>query len=318
MSVDTAGDVAVVVVNYGSAQLIAANIATDLGVGPVVVVDNLHSAGERATVQSMCAERGWHAVPMPDNRGFGVAVNAGARRARELGCSAVLLVNPDARIGAAEAQAIAAHLRAEPDTIVSPRIVDSTGRPVFRGVELMLDDGTMRRAGLDLDARAAARPAQLWLTGACLGVPLAVFDRIGGFAEDYFLYWEDVDFSVRAVAAGARLQVRQDLEVVHDEGGTQGERRGTAKSAIYYRYNCRNRLLFAAHNLPTRGQLRWLLRTPKASIEILLRGGRRQLVQSARPLLATLRGTLEGLGSAGPGLGAARDGPPRLSGATGR
>ena len=83
---------------------------------------------------------------------------------------------------------------------------------------------------------------------------------------------------------------------MHDEGGTQGERRGTAKSAIYYRYNCRNRLLFAAHNLPTRGQLRWLLRTPKASIEILLRGGRRQLVQSARPLLATLRGTLEGLG----------------------
>jgi GT2 family glycosyltransferase len=211
----------------------------------------------------------------------------------------VLLVNPDARIDGADAQALAAHLRAEPDSVVSPCIVDSTGRPVFRGVELVLDDGTMRRAGLELDARAAARPAQLWLTGACLAVPLTVFERIGGFAEDYFLYWEDVDFSIRAVAAGARLQVRQDIEVLHDEGGTQGERRGRAKSEVYYRYNCRNRLLFAAHHLSLQRQLRWLLHTPKASTEILLRGGRRQLLHSPRPLLATLRGTLEGLGLLG-------------------
>ena len=34
-----------------------------------------------------------------------------------------------------------------------------------------------------------------WLSGACLAFSATAFDRLGGFGEDFFLYWEDVDIS---------------------------------------------------------------------------------------------------------------------------
>ena len=43
-----------------------------------------------------------------------------------------------------------------------------------------------------------------WLCGACVVVHDELLDRIGGFDEGYFLYWEDVDLGYRAVA-GRRL-----------------------------------------------------------------------------------------------------------------
>ena len=59
-----------------------------------------------------------------------------------------------------------------------------------------------------------------------------------------------------------------------------------------------------------RGQVRWVVRTPRVSWEILLRGGRRQLVDQPRLLLAALRGGLSGMGI---GLGAlARGSSPPL------
>jgi len=123
-------------------------------------------------------------------------------------------------------------------------------------------------------------------------------DRVGGFDEPYFLYWEDVDLSVRVERAGGRLVVRTDLEVVHDAGGTQGEQHGRAKSDTYYSFNCRNRLLFATRHLDRGDLLRWIAATPAVSREILLRGGRRQLLHSPRPLLAAVRGSLAGTGLA--------------------
>ena len=97
-----------------------------------------------------------------------------------------------------------------------------------------------------------------WLTGACLAVSKQVWQATGGFDPDYFLYWEDVDYSQRAKAVGARLVVRNDLVVTHDVGATQG----TGKSAVYLRFNSRNRLLFASKWLPKRIQRRWIRQTP--------------------------------------------------------
>ena len=56
---------------------------------------------------------------------------------------------------------------------------------------------------------------------------------VGGFDEDYFLYWEDVDLSLRLLRAGAALEVRHDLEVVHDVGATSHDR-AEGKSAVYF------------------------------------------------------------------------------------
>lgn len=113
-----------------------------------------------------------------------------------------------------------------------------------------------------------------WLTGACLAVAPSMWRATGGFDETYFMYWEDIDFSRRCRAQGATLWVRHDLTVIHEVGATQG----SGKSPLYTYYNCRNRLLYASRWLPASRQRAWVRATPRRSYEILLRGGRKALL----------------------------------------
>jgi GT2 family glycosyltransferase/SAM-dependent methyltransferase len=46
-----------------------------------------------------------------------------------------------------------------------------------------------------------------WASGACLAVPRGMYEEIGGFDENFFLYCEDVDLSWRARAAGFRVKI---------------------------------------------------------------------------------------------------------------
>ncbi|PRY49343.1 GT2 family glycosyltransferase [Geodermatophilus tzadiensis] len=286
-----AGPLGVVVVNYGSSALLRRNLVPLGRTGlPVVVVDNLSTPEERRAVTGLAAEEGWELVALPDNRGFGAGVNAGVAAARAQGCTTVLLLNPDAVVERDVVDRLAERSLADPLALLSPRIVDSAGGVYFAGSRLRLRDGRTGRRAADPAAPATVRE---WLTGACLVVHGTLFDLLGGLDDSYFLYWEDVDLSYRAQLAGGRTVLCDDLVAVHDEGGTQ-HRRGTAKSDLYYYWNCRNRLAFAARHLGRRAMLGWLLRTPAAGWEVVLRGGRRQLLHSPRPLLAAARGSLAG------------------------
>jgi GT2 family glycosyltransferase/glycosyltransferase involved in cell wall biosynthesis len=295
---------AVVVVSFGSAELLRRNLAAAALSGPdvrVVVVDNFSTAANRAAVEDLGAAQGWHVIGLPDNRGFGAACNAGVAAARALGCRTFLFLNPDAVISPDAVAELRAHSLREPMALISPVLVDSEGRQVFRVARTDLRDGRVR-ARPAADRSEATDPGD-WLCGACVVVHDELFTRIGGFDEGYFLYWEDVDLGYRAVAAGGTVILREDLTAVHDEGGTHADGRPEgAKSALYYRYNCRNRLTFAARHLARRRLVRWILTTPAVSWEILLRGGRRQLLHAPGLLWAAVAGSLAGLARALPAL----------------
>ena len=301
----------VVVVNYGSSELVERNFAALDRAGRasthVVVVDNYSGAGERAAVAEVCSRHAWTLVPMTGNAGFAAACNAGVREARRAGAQSVLLVNPDAVVTTPVAVQLAAQVQEEPMTLVAPLVLNSAGGVYFQGSRLDLRSGRIRgRRWADQpvgpEYLVSDPPWRDWLTGACLAFSVALWERTGGLDEGYFLYWEDVDFSQRCSEAGARLCLRRDLVVVHDEGATHGTQGSRARSALYYRYNCRNRLRYAALHLTRRELLRWVAATPQESWQILLRGGRRQLLESPEPLLATFRGSMEGLSAAVPAL----------------
>ena len=54
-----------------------------------------------------------------------------------------------------------------------------------------------------------------WVTGAFIGFPRALFDKIGGFDGDYFMYYEDVDFCLRARRAGFPSYFLPAAQAVH-------------------------------------------------------------------------------------------------------
>lgn len=69
-----------------------------------------------------------------------------------------------------------------------------------------------------------------WIDGSCMIVRRADLQKVGMFDEDYFLYWEDVDLSIRLGRMGGVFCVPSALA-----------RQDTGTAPIYYRE--RNRIL---------------------------------------------------------------------------
>ena len=297
---------AVVVVSYDSAALLErtlARVAEDSPEARIVVVDNYSTPEAREELVALASARGWEAVLPETNTGFGGGMNLGAARARELGADLLVLLNPDAVIARSDLIRLAARAHADRLALVAPVLKDSTGRIVSDGIVVCLADGSMR-------SRRSPRPippggTHPWLSGACLALSTELFEVTGGFDARYFLYWEDVDFSARVLAAGGSLDLARDAVAVHDEGGTHSEsqspdsgREGSedrSKSDIYYYYNVRNRLLYAGLHLDRATQRRWVATAGRAAREIVLRGGKRQLLRSRRPLITAAQATRDGI-----------------------
>lgn len=293
----SARDVAVVVVNYGSSALLASNLAT-ITYGHldhrVVVVDNPTSGAERRAVRALGEEHGWTVVETPENLGFGGAVNVGAAAAWAAGASDLLVINPDAWIDETSVLMLAEATQEDRLLLVSPVVRSPEGKVWFAGLDLYLRDGSVKGR-----RRRENHPGEVreeWLSGACLWITREVWDLVGGFDDRYFLYWEDVDYSHRALVAGARLRVIEDATAVHDEGMTsrEGDQRHEAKSETYYYYNIRNRMVFAAQHLSADDVRRWRAGMVPHAWSVLLRGGRRQFARPVRPLRAAWRGLRDG------------------------
>lgn len=286
---------AVVVVSYGSHGLLEsglAEVAAALSPALTVVVDSLTTTAERARVRALGAEHGWLVVSPDRNTGFGAGCNLGVATARRAGATRFLLLNPDATITRRSVELLHEQVDADPLTLAAPTVLRPDGSVWSAGVDLDLDRGDMRAW-----RHRASSPAMRtipWVTGACLLVDEALWDAVGGFDEEYFLYWEDVDLSARVAAVGGTVAVVPGATAVHAEGGTQGTTSGVrAKSTTYYYFNIRNRLLFAAKHLAPEDVRRWRRTSLGASYRILLRGGRRQLLRPA-PWWAAWRGLRDG------------------------
>lgn len=292
-------EAAVIVVNFGSSELLGRNLEPTVrnSAFHVVVVDNYLDEEERAAVRNLCRQNGWELIAPDQNLGFGTGNNLGVARARAVGARTFALLNPDLSISQEALRDLVSRSQEAPDALLAPMIRRPDGRLYAGGpIVLRLDDciniSQAERQRLPVRARSME-----WLSGACLVTSDQLWQASGGFDDEYFLYWEDIDLSRRVVATGGRLTFASDIEAVHDEGGTHRaeDSNDRVKSETYYYYNIRNRFLFAARWLrPEQRGVRWALRTPAAVLSILLQGGRRQFLTSSVPWRSAWRGVRDG------------------------
>ena len=76
-------------------------------------------------------------------------------------------------------------------------------------------------------------------SGACMLIKKEVFEKIGYLSEDYFMYFEDLDYSVRAIEADYKIQVVPEAIIYHKGGATAGK-----ASPFAIKWNTRNRIIF--------------------------------------------------------------------------
>ena len=96
-----------------------------------------------------------------------------------------------------------------------------------------------------------------WLSGACLLLPAAAWRRLGGFDDDYFMFFEDVDLGARVGRAGwLNVQVH-DSVVIHEQGASWKAR---PEKMIRAHHASARRYLSGVYDAPWQAPVRWALR----------------------------------------------------------
>jgi len=201
-----------------------------------VVVDNGSGTGEG---ERLAAEFQIAAVTLPENGGVPAGYNAAIRWARDQGASHVLLCNNDLEFPDPQLVSRLARLAATNVAAIGPIVRNDDGSIWNAGGRFRRWLGHAQRTRKPWDAA----PYEVdWLDGSCLLVSIDAICRIGGLAPEFFLYWEETDWSVRARRTGSRLLVDPGASVTH-VGWASGSARQTR------RYSLRNSLLFVRRNV---------------------------------------------------------------------
>lgn len=287
---ETPGDVDVVIVTYNSAQTLAGCLdsvqraLTDRQ-GRVIVVDNA-SGDESAKIASTHPLRPL-VIVSESNQGFALACNLGFR----YGCSpTVLFLNPDASLEAGALSTLIEAISADNRlAAVGPRIDDPRGEfsAAAAGYEPTLRSVLGHFLGLARFPwlRHYFRPVQLanpaaaayvdWVSGGAMLVRREAFEQVGGFAERFFLYMEDVDLCRRLRTAGWKIHYLPSARVTHAIGGSQPHGQVERWYRAFYAYLAerqgegRARMASAAAALGF--AIRWLLyrrRKPRQAVRM--------------------------------------------------
>jgi GT2 family glycosyltransferase len=59
-----------------------------------------------------------------------------------------------------------------------------------------------------------------WVSGAVVLISINWFDKIQGWNEDYWMYFEDVDLSKKVADLGGEIALLENVEIIHNHGGS--------------------------------------------------------------------------------------------------
>jgi len=224
-SFSDARDIAVVVVSHESEatlDICLGRLRAAHDVAQIRVIDNASVDSTMAIVQRHAlADPRVRFVGNPDNPGFAVACNQGAR---ESTAPWLAFVNPDLMV---EHDSLA-RLRglAQPlgECLLGVDLVDQAGvrDPAARRRDpefaaMLTSPAAASRLGVAIDDAQALQRVDA-VSGALMLMPRTLFEALGGFDEGYRLHAEDLDLCRRARDAGAIVAVANDLRVLHIRG----------------------------------------------------------------------------------------------------
>lgn len=150
-------------------------------------------------------------LTLPENRGYGAGSNVGIRAARAAGAQFFVVLNNDVSVTPGSLEAMRRAASAPGVGLVGAVLHERTGF-VYGG-------GRISWAGPS--AHLARDPWERdhlhYIHGACLGITEMCLNTIGTLSEDLFLYWEDVEYGLRARRGGMRFAVADDVQPLPHE-----------------------------------------------------------------------------------------------------
>jgi len=244
----------VVIVNWNSGDLLSSCVSSilngnHLSIGKIIIVDNGSKDGsDNLQIESNQVLL----IKNPSNYGFARSCNIGAKYSNS---EFVLFLNPDTIL--------------EPNTLketINYMENDSNKMVGISGIQLCYEDGKvarhsskfpssfsffMRSSGLHKIFLSLDHVLTEWdhldtrevphVIGAYFFVRKKLFDSLNGFDERFFVYLEDLDFSLRAYKLGFKTHFISTIKSVHIAGGTSRQIKAerlfySLRSRIIYSY----------------------------------------------------------------------------------
>ena len=261
-------DVSVVIVNWNVREHLDRALASVLASGSVpsthlrdiVVVDNASDDGSAEWVRTRFPEV--RLIANTSNLGFAAACNQGFAQAE---ADAALLLNPDAELLPGALDALVAALEADPGAAAAgPKLCGADGQPLstrrrfpslatgFLESTIVQDhfpELTHLRRYYCEDLPEQAPHEVDWLVGACLLVRRSALVAVGGLDPRFFMYFEELDWFLRAHAMGWRALYVPAAQVVHRQGASSAQVPQLAH--LYFAHS--KRVFYAKHFGPLAG-----------------------------------------------------------------
>lgn len=205
----------------------------------IIVVDN--GSDEEPSFMSLNPFKDVEVLQTMKNLGFGAGVNRGIQKALDMEAEYVLLINNDT-IADEEMveQLISESLKVGFEIsapliyyYAQPKDVWSSGGIIYRLIAMPLNAHN-RKTPPQKNTRRS------FLTGCCLLMSRTAFGKVGVFAEDFFMYYEDLEYMARATQLGVKMGVVPLAKLWHKEAQSSGgylnpkERYWSARSLMKY------------------------------------------------------------------------------------
>jgi N-acetylglucosaminyl-diphospho-decaprenol L-rhamnosyltransferase len=227
-------DVSVIIVNWNSIDYLneCVNSICDQTRGlalEIIVVDNASPAGDAEMLEQRFPQV--LAIKSPVNLGFAGANNLGFKRSAG---KYVLFLNPDTRLVGPAINVMVQGIQSLPDAgVVGCKLLNTDLSIQTSCIQTF---PTILNQLLDSDwIRGRWPTCKLWaigplfsissepssvevISGACMLIDRHVFERVGYFSEDYFMYAEDLDLCYKTVRAGYSNYYLSAATVIHHGG----------------------------------------------------------------------------------------------------
>lgn len=182
-----------------------------------IVVDNCSTDDSADLAEQLGATK---VIRLSENLGFGSANNTGLRAAEG---DFIGFVNPDVRARYSDLSSLR-DVAQQRRAIVSPQLVNADGslQPNGRGFPFLLDK-VRNRLGAEqklhgsylLFGEGTVARSVCWLMGASVFGERATIESFGAWDEQFFLYYEDKDFCLRAWDADVPVVLVPDAKWTH-------------------------------------------------------------------------------------------------------
>ena len=238
----------------------------------VIVIDNNSADDSIDRLSATIEDQGWKPwatlLPQDSNLGFAAGNNTAIRYllGQEIKPDYVMLLNPDTMVHTGSIERLTRFLDEHHDVGIvgaqlenedhvpqsSARRYPSVWSELESGARLgmlstLLKKWQVALPILDVPCRCD------WVSGAAMLIRRQVFESVGMMDENFFLYFEELDFCKRAHNAGWQIWLEPAARVTHLEGQATGIRQARRRRGKYW-YDSRRGFFIKHHGIP-----KWML-----------------------------------------------------------